>query len=340
MASQVDAVRVEEVVKTVQIVLYGLTIALGSVGNALVVWVIGARLKPTATNVCLLNLAVADLVFSISRVLSVSYLSLDHWLFGLALCQFNGLLKYANMFCSVFLLVVISLDRALCVQRPIQAKSLRTVGRARAINVAVWVAAVVLSLPYSISRTVVVKEDSGSSGGVNATKCSMEAVRSVGVRTCLYLVRFLFGFLLPFLVIAGCYVLTACGLRRTHIRRKVKVIRLLVMLVTAFFLCWAPYHFLLLVKMVRKESRWVKLGLPVAQGLSHFNSCVNPILYFCMGLERRRGFRRSISGALRKTLEDDGMAPVTEGQQSASIIADVQLKQYQGTIQNANNDKL
>lgn len=157
MASQVDAVRVEQVVKTVQIVLYGLTIALGSVGNALVVWVIGARLKPTATNVCLLNLAVADLVFSISRVLSVSYLSLDHWLFGLALCQFNGLLKYANMFCSVFLLVVISLDRALCVQRPIQAKSLRTVGRARAINVAVWVAAVVLSLPYSVSRTVVVK---------------------------------------------------------------------------------------------------------------------------------------------------------------------------------------
>ncbi|KAL2084084.1 hypothetical protein ACEWY4_019602 [Coilia grayii] len=298
------------VVNNIQIVLYALTIVLGSVGNSLVIWMIAVRMKPTATNVCLLNLAVADLIFSISRILSLIYLSLNQWQFGVPLCQLNGLLKYANMFCSVFLLVVISLDRAVCIWCPIQAKNLRTVPLARVINVGVWVAAVVLSLPYSISRTVALKDN-------NTTKCTMETVESKSMRTCLYLVRFLFGFLLPFLVIACCYVLAACGLRRSRLNRKVRIIRVLVMLVSAFFLCWAPYHMLLLVKMVQKESEWVKFGLPVATGLSYFNSCVNPILYFFMGLERKKNFKRSISGALRRALEDDSIAAVTEGQETA-----------------------
>ncbi|XP_076135452.1 C3a anaphylatoxin chemotactic receptor-like [Alosa pseudoharengus] len=298
-----------EVVKSVQITLYLLTIILGSAGNSVVIWMVGVRMKPTASNVWLVNLAVADLVFCISRVLTAISLGLRHWSFGVPLCQVNGLLKYTNMFCSVFLLVVISVDRALCIWRPLRAKIMRTVSLSRAVSAGVWVVALALSLPYAINRTT-------GLDSYNNTKCTMETMVSAGGRTGLYLVRFLFGFLLPFLVIACCYVLAGWGIRQSRLNRKMKILHILVLLVSAFFLCWVPYHALLLVKMVNSKSQWVKLGLPVATGLSYFNSCVNPILYFCVGLDRQKNFKRSISGALRRALEDDGIGPVTEGQEA------------------------
>lgn len=289
------------VVEDVQITLYALTILLGSVGNSMVIWMVGVRLRPTATNVWLFNLAVADLVFCISRVLTVMSLCLHRWPFGILPCQVNGLLKYTNMFCSVFLLVVISIDRAICIRLPLVARVRRTVCLSRVVSGGVWVVALGMSLLYTTNRTVGLNEYS------NTTKCTMENV-SEGSRTALYLVRFLFGFLLPFLVIACCYVLAGWGIRRSHVKGKSNILRIMVLLVSAFFLCWAPYHALLLVKMVARKSRWVKLGLPVATGLSYFNSCVNPILYFCVGLKRRK----KISGALRRALEDNGTGPEDE----------------------------
>ncbi|XP_062394037.1 C3a anaphylatoxin chemotactic receptor-like [Sardina pilchardus] len=306
-----------EIVKGIQITLYLLTIILGSVGNSVVIWMVGVRMKPTATNVWLVNLAVADLVFCISRVLTVISLGFRQWSFGVLLCQVNGLLKYTNMFCSVFLLVVISVDRALCIWRPLRAKITRTVSLSRAVSVGVWVVALALSFPYATNRNT-------SLDAYNNTKCTMETMVSARGRTALYLVRFLFGFLLPFLVIVCCYVLAGWGIRRSRLNRKTKILRTLVLLVSAFFLCWVAYHTLLLVKMVNSKSKWVKLGLPVATGLSYFNSCVNPILYFCVGLDRQKNFKRSISGALRRALEDDGISPVTAGREAEGQGIDLQ----------------
>lgn len=135
----------------------------------------------------------------------------------------------------------------------------------------------------------------------------------------LYSFRFLCGFLLPFLVILTCYVLAGLGIRRTRIVHKSRPFRILAVLVCAFFLCWGPYHGLLLVKMVNRKSQAVKVGLPIAQGIAFFNSCVNPLLYFCMGLDMRLRFNQSLSRVYAKALAED-----LEGQDSQS-------KEYTGS---------
>lgn len=125
-----------------------------------------------------------------------------------------------------------------------------------------------------------------------------------GAKLALYIIRFLCGFLLPFLIILSCYVLTGLGIRRTRILRKLQPLRILVGLVCAFFLCWAPYHSLLLVKMVDSKSQAVKVGLPIASGIAYFNSCVNPLLYFCMGLDKRLRFNQSLSRVYARALAE------------------------------------
>lgn len=125
-------------------------------------------------------------------------------------------------------------------------------------------------------------------------------------KNALYSIRFLCGFLLPFLVVLCCYILAGVGIRRTRLSGKSRPLRILAALVCAFFVCWAPYHCLLLAKMVDKKSHAVKVGLPIAKGLAYFNSCINPVLYFCMGLDVRRRFRQSLSGIYRRALMEDG----------------------------------
>ncbi|KAM4538883.1 C3a anaphylatoxin chemotactic receptor-like [Odontesthes bonariensis] len=299
-ATTLDA---EAIMDKVSIVLYTLTVVLGITGNSVVICVAGFKLKPKVTNIWLVNLAIADLIFCFTRVFSlIKKLFFDHWPFGLFLCKFNGFFKYTNMFCSVFLLAVISLDRMLCVWWPVFTKRRRTVWAARMVAVCVWITATLFSTPYFIYRQVYM-------GKNNLSKCTLEVKeKTEGDNTAkyaLYSIRFLCGFVLPFMVILICYILAGVGIRRTRMRRKSRPLRILASLVTAFFLCWAPYHCLLLVKMVDSKNAVVKIWYPLARGVAYFNSCVNPLLYFCMGLEVRGQFRQSLMGVYKKALVDD-----------------------------------
>ncbi|KAI4901278.1 hypothetical protein NFI96_022178 [Prochilodus magdalenae] len=309
-------VDIDAIMDIVTIVLYTITILLGTTGNAVVIWMGGFSLKANVTNVWLVNLAVADLIFCLTRVTSlIKKLFYDHWPFGMFLCKFNGFFKYANMFCSVFLLAVISLDRALCVWRPVFAKQRRTVRAARLISLLVWTVAVIFSAPYYVYRQVYMNKN-------NLSKCSLEVKESTEsdntAKLALYSIRFTCGFLLPFMVILTCYALTYLGIRRTRISRKSRPLRILVSLVCAFFLCWAPYHCLLLAKMVDIKSQIVKVGLPIAKGIAYFNSCVNPLLYFCMGLDMRKRFSQSLSGVYRRALAEDWEGQVSKSQERSS----------------------
>lgn len=210
------------------------------------------------------------------------------------------------MFCSVFLLSVISLDRMLCVWRPVFTKQRRTLCAARVMAVLIWISAIAFSMPFYFYREVYAKN--------NKTKCSMEVKEGdTTTKYALYLIRFLCGFVFPFVVILVCYIMTGVGIRRTRLARKSRPLRILASLVVAFFLCWAPYHCLQLVKMVDSKNAVLKIWQPLASALAYFNSCVNPLLYFCMGLNVRGQFRQSLTGIYRRALADE-----VEGQTSQS----------------------
>ncbi|XP_006810789.1 C3a anaphylatoxin chemotactic receptor-like, partial [Neolamprologus brichardi] len=263
----------------------------------------------TITNVWLVNLAIADLIFCFTRVSSLTRLFLsDHWPFGLFLCKFTGFFKYANMFCSVFLLAVISLDRMVCIWWPVFTKHRRTLSAARVVAICVWIAAIFFSIPYFIHRQTYIDNN-------NLTKCSVNPKEMNEVhkstKVALYSIRFMCGFIFPFMVILICYILAGVGIRRTRLVAKSRPLRILACLVIAFFLCWAPYHCLQLVKMINDDNVVIKNWFYVAQSIAYFNSCVNPLLYFCMGLKLRDGSKNSLMGVYTRALTDDTGGQIT-----------------------------
>ncbi|NP_001076360.1 uncharacterized protein isoform X1 [Danio rerio] len=297
-------VDIEAIMNKVSTVFLTIIILFGTTGNSVVIWVAGFRMKPNVTNVFLVNLAAADLIFCLTQISwLIKDIFFDHWPFGLFVCKFNGFVKYANMFCSVFLLAVISVDRALCVWCPVFTRKRRTVCAARMVSVGVWIMAGIFSLPYFVYRQVFPDKKNFSQCffKVNETAEGNNSAKYV-----YYFIRFICGFLLPFLVIFICYTLAAIGIRRTRLSGKSRPLRILAVLVCAFFLCWAPYHFLRLVRFVNEDNEVVKLGWRMVSDLTYFNSCINPVLYLFMGLDVRQLCKQSLFGIFHRALTEEG----------------------------------
>ncbi|XP_073678561.1 formyl peptide receptor 2-like [Garra rufa] len=305
-------------VNKASIVFLSFIVFFGTAGNSLVIWVAGFCMKPTVTNVWLVNLAVADLIFCLTRVTSlIKTIYYNYWTFGIFVCKFNGFFKYANMFCSVFLLAVISVDRALCVCHPVLTRKRRTLCAARVVSVGVWIVAVMFSSPYFVYRHVFPDKN-------NLSQCSLKHKGAAeagdsSAKYVYYCTRFICGFLLPFLVILICYILAAVGIRRTRLSGKSRPLRVLAVLVFAFFLCWAPYHFLGLVKLVNEDNKAVENGWVMASNLAYFNSCVNPVLYFCMGLDLNRRCNQSLSVIFRRAFMEEGQSLSQQGTREESF---------------------
>ncbi|XP_006801534.1 G-protein coupled receptor 1-like isoform X2 [Neolamprologus brichardi] len=77
-------------IQTASIVIYCLIIIVGTLGNALVIYVTGFKMKKTVDSVWFLNLAIADFLFIAFLIFSIISLSQSHqWPFGQFMCKLN-----------------------------------------------------------------------------------------------------------------------------------------------------------------------------------------------------------------------------------------------------------
>ena len=148
--ADLDAVyRFEAVVRAVVPVAFGLIAAVGLAGNLLVIAVVlGSRRMRTSTNVLIINLAVADLLFIVLCVpgTAVGY-ALPVWPFGVAWCRVYQYVIHVTAYASVYTLVLMSLDRYLAVVHPIRSMTVRTERNASVVAAVAWTIIVAVNAP-------------------------------------------------------------------------------------------------------------------------------------------------------------------------------------------------
>ncbi|XP_028435357.1 C3a anaphylatoxin chemotactic receptor isoform X2 [Perca flavescens] len=287
------------------LVIYCVIVIVGTLGNGLVIYVTGCRMKRTVNSVWFLNLALADFLFTAFLIFTIISISQDyHWQFGEFMCKMNSFVIIVNMFASVFLLTAISLDRCLSIWVVVWAQNKRTVRKAQIICVCIWMSAMVCSTPYAICRRVI---DTGEKihCGYSAS-ITLEQIRILGI------FRFVVGFLIPFLVIIVCYVAIAVRAGRLHRTRKQRSRRIIFSIVLAFFICWLPYHishFIELKAHTNPDLQNIVLIVgPLALSLAFMNSCLNPILYVFLCDEFQKKLRQSICFVLESALAEDHLS--------------------------------
>ena len=108
-----DRQQVEKIVVVVVPIFFGMIGILGLVGNSLVVIVVAANpgMRST-TNILIINLAVADLLFVILCIpFTATDFVLPFWPFGNFWCKMVQYLIIVTAYASVYTLVLMSLDR-------------------------------------------------------------------------------------------------------------------------------------------------------------------------------------------------------------------------------------
>ncbi|XP_049470879.1 C-X-C chemokine receptor type 2 [Panthera uncia] len=293
-----------EINQYAMVVIYALVFVLSLLGNSLVILVVlYSRVSRSVTDVYLLNLAIADLLFALTLPMWAASKA-KGWIFGTALCKVVSLLKEINFYSSILLLACISVDRYLAIVH-----ATRTLTQKRHwvkfICLGIWALSLILSLPIFVFRRAIYPPYSSpvcyEDMGANTTKWRI--VMRVLPQT--------FGFLLPLMVMLFCYGLTLRTLFEAHMGQKHRAMRVIFAVVLIFLLCWLPYNLVLVadtlmrlraIKETCERRNDIGRALDATEILGFFHSCLNPIIYAFIGQKFRHGLIKimAIHGLISK----------------------------------------
>ncbi|KAG5280307.1 hypothetical protein AALO_G00087520 [Alosa alosa] len=289
-------------------ILYFVVCAVGLCGNTLVIYVIlrYAKMK-TVTNIYILNLAVADVLFMLGLPFIALQLALVNWPFGLAMCRVVMTVDSFNQFTSIFCLTVMSIDRYLAVVHPIKSTRWRKPRVAKTINLAVWVVSLLVNLPIIIYSGLISNRD--------GKFCSIVWPEpQEAYYTAFMFYTFLLGFFLPLLVICLCYLLIiikvkSSGIRVGSSKRKRserKVTRMVSIVVAVFVFCWLPFYVFNVTSVTGSISSTPALRNTFAcvVVLGYANSCANPILYAFLSENFKKSFQNVLCLRRASPLEE------------------------------------
>ncbi|OWF56335.1 allatostatin-A receptor-like isoform X2 [Mizuhopecten yessoensis] len=131
------------------VVFYSFVGLIGLVGNVLVIVaiVLFPRMR-SITNVFLVNLASADLIFVLIcvPVKGVTFFSYS-WRLGVFLCKAYVYVQNVSMICSVMTLTVMSVERFMAILFPLRARYICTMRHARLVILCIWLQALVMAVP-------------------------------------------------------------------------------------------------------------------------------------------------------------------------------------------------
>ncbi|XP_029056380.1 tachykinin-like peptides receptor 99D isoform X1 [Osmia bicornis bicornis] len=281
-------------------------------GNLIVIWIVLAHKRMrTVTNYFLVNLSIADaMVSTLNVTFNYIYMLNSHWPFGTLYCKICQFIAVLTICASVFTLMAISIDRYMAIMNPLRPH----MGRRATLCVAIviWIVGAILSLPMLLFYTTYTQN---FANGEVRVICYGDFPNKDqdGLSYGEYLYNVIFTVLTYFLPIGSMtFTYARIGLelwgsqsigentagQLESIRSKRRVVKMMIVVVVIFAVCWLPFHVYFIIVSYFPEItnkpyiQEVFLGI---YWLAMSNSMYNPIIYCWMNSRFRRGFARFFS---------------------------------------------
>ncbi|UXI14324.1 neuropeptide GPCR A24 [Sarcoptes scabiei] len=279
-------------------IIFGTMVFVAAGGNLIVIWIVltNKRMR-TVTNYFLVNLSIADIMVSTLNVIfNFIYMLDSDWPFGELYCKVTNFIAILSVAASVFTLVAISIDRYLAIVHPLRPR----MSRKTTVNIIVmiWIAGSLLSLPNIIcSKTIEEEFKNGDKRVVCylewydgiSTKSRIEYLYNVIILLVTYIVPIASMSCTYFRVgreLWGSQSIGECTARQMDsIKSKRKIVKMMMIVVAIFGICWAPYHIYFLLAHHYPQiinSKYVQHTYLTIYWLAMSNSVYNPIVYCWM----------------------------------------------------------
>lgn len=285
--------------KTVSItlpVVYSVVAAVSIPGNLFSLWVLFRHIKPkTPSVIFMINLSVTDLMLASCIPFQISYhLQGNHWTFGKIPCSLVTVMFYSNMYSSILTMTLISVERYVGVVHPLKLIKWRRKRYAFAACLAMWILLLLAFYPLETTDLTYEVKELGITTCFDVLKWDMLPTFAAWVAFLLTL--FVVLFLIPFVVTVGCYIGIIRKLiqssSRSGDRQKTRSIKLAIIVLLSFIICFAPNNFILLAHMISRlfYSSSLYPAYKLSLCLSCFNNCTDPFIYYFASKEFRQKF--------------------------------------------------
>ncbi|XP_043966826.1 proteinase-activated receptor 1 [Gambusia affinis] len=252
--------------------------------NLLAVVMFVHRIRPRKPAVIyMLNLACADLLFGLLLPFKIAYhYNGNNWIYGSFMCRVVTAAFHCNMYCSVLLVLCISVDRFLAVVYPMNSLMWRSPQTAAAVCAAMWLLSLGGVSPLLISEQTLYLPDLG------ITTChdvqDVETLQSYYVY--FFPVYSSIFFFIPLAFTTVCYVRIVQALAAANLENRSKKTRAIVMTVVVllvFVVCFAPTNIILMIHYVQishtsSDGSYQAYLLSVCIG--SLSCCLDPLLYY------------------------------------------------------------
>ncbi|KAM9858636.1 proteinase-activated receptor 1 [Aulostomus maculatus] len=267
-------------VPTVYTLVFIISVPLNLVAMVMFVHQIRPR-KPAV--IYMLNLACADLLFGLLLPLKIAYhYHGNNWIYGSFMCRVVTAAFYCNMYCSVLLMMCISVDRFLAVVYPMNSLMWRSPQTASGVCASMWLLALGGVSPLLFSGQTAHLPDLG------ITTC--HDVQDAGILQAYY--QYFFPiyssvfFFIPLVFTVVCYTRIIQSLVAANVQNRSKKTRAVVMAVivlVVFVVCFTPTNVILMVHYVQlshssSDSSYQAYLLSMCVG--SLSCCLDPVLYY------------------------------------------------------------
>ncbi|KAK5649667.1 hypothetical protein RI129_000696 [Pyrocoelia pectoralis] len=309
-------------------VIYVIIFFTGIIGNVSTCIVISrSKSLHTATNYYLFSLAISDLLLLVSGLPPEMYRiwSPETYVFGEAFCILQGFAAETSANATVLTITAFTAERYLAICHPFLSHTMSKLSRAVKYVIAIWIIALCLATPQAMQFGVEYEE---SDNGIKRSRCTVVTTEFY-FQHAFEISTFVF-FVGPMTLITVLYVLIGLKLRQARTlsvqgrdsscnsdandatlprasrstTAQKRVIKMLVAVVVAFFICWAPFHAQRLLAVYlstatpEAQETFIKLYIVLmyTSGVLYFiSTTVNPVLYHIMSKKFREAFKTTFS---------------------------------------------
>jgi len=276
-------------------VFFSFVIIFSLIGNILVLMILikYENLK-SITNALILNLAVSDLFFTAGLPFWAHY-HIYGWTLGEPACKIINFIFYVGFCSSSILLILMTAHRYVAVMNPLSDIVSATGLFSIIATVIIWVVSILVASPAFFATKV---QDLTYCGFVDPNWKLWVIYQQNAL------------FILSSVIFIFCYSQILWKLlRRNAQRRRNKTLKLIFVLIVVFFIGWAPYNIVILLRSIFEQqstvssidfeklceiSKSLDYALSICRLLAFSHCCLNPVFYVFVGVKFKNHLKKML----------------------------------------------